>query len=349
MRRVAVTPTRETLACLILVAWSIICLEADGQAPIAVFSHEGNDISGIGFSPDGRQVVTASTATVVLWDAATAQPIRSLEYTFVPVSSTLFSSDGRYLLTAGSHASGDDRDGAYLWDAHTGEALAFFPHRKAQDAVFGDSGQRIITAGNNTIRVWDRNTKEVINLTEVEEENSDGVDIQQIAVSSDDTQIAVSYVMFTSVVGGVTHSSSWPKVRLLSIPDWRVIASDQGWRGPVAFSAQDAYLAVGWHDISYTDIAKTYRFGSMEVVSTIYREVTSLAFSPDGTKILANRSLHDVETGRVLLTFPIQWTDQPVAYSPDGTKVILAYSSSAYVYDVSSFNTGVENWARWDE
>ena len=59
--------------------------------------------------------------------------------------------------------------------------------------------------------------------------------------------------------------------------------------------------------------------------------VESIAFSPDGTKLASSGigaplSLWDVESGRLLRTFPIEseWSNKGVAFSPDG-KIIASH------------------------
>jgi hypothetical protein len=77
---------------------------------------EGNHAA---FSPDGRMLVTASGDTTArLWEAATGQPLATLKGHQGEVTHTAFSPDRRMLVTA-------SRDGtARLWEAATGQPLA---------------------------------------------------------------------------------------------------------------------------------------------------------------------------------------------------------------------------------
>ena len=81
---------------------------------------EGHSFSvkAVAFSPDGKQLVSAShDQTVRLWDAATGEQVKKLEGHSGKVKAVAFSPNGRRLASAS-----DDRT-VRLWDAATGEQV----------------------------------------------------------------------------------------------------------------------------------------------------------------------------------------------------------------------------------
>ena len=91
--------------------------DAGSVARIATLSHQGL-INAFSFSPDGRQLATASDdARIKLWDAATGRLLKTLEGHTAAVWSVAFSGDGQRLLSAGH----DHR--VRIWNASSGEVL----------------------------------------------------------------------------------------------------------------------------------------------------------------------------------------------------------------------------------
>lgn len=71
-------------------------------------------VSAVAFSPDGRQLATASNdGTVRLWDPAIGLSTRTLAGHSSPVRGVAFSPDGRQLASASDHGT------VNLWDARS--------------------------------------------------------------------------------------------------------------------------------------------------------------------------------------------------------------------------------------
>jgi WD40 repeat protein/tetratricopeptide (TPR) repeat protein len=108
-------------------------------------------LSDFAFSPDGKQVATASRdRTARVWDVATGQPVTAPLRHDGPVNQVAFSPDVGRLVTAS-----DDRT-ARLWDAATGKQLrGLTPHNDpVQSASFSPDGKRVVTRSQGMIRVW---------------------------------------------------------------------------------------------------------------------------------------------------------------------------------------------------
>ena len=75
-------------------------------------------VSSAAYSPDGKQIVTASwDQTARIWDAATGQEVRTLSGHTDAVNSAAYSPDGQPIVTA------SDDGTARIWDAATGRKL----------------------------------------------------------------------------------------------------------------------------------------------------------------------------------------------------------------------------------
>jgi len=130
--------------------WSL----RDGQEAMSYSPHSG--VVAAGFSPDGRQVVTASRdGSAKIWDAANGQVLHKLVGGHRgPVYSAQYAPDGSRVLTA------SDDGTARIWDPETGlivEDSPTFSHEAAiRAAHYMPDGRRIVTVSDDrTAVIWD--------------------------------------------------------------------------------------------------------------------------------------------------------------------------------------------------
>lgn len=121
--------------------------------------HSGSVNSAV-FSPDadGQFVLTASDdGTVKLWNAATAEVIRTFAGHTGAVNTAVFSPDGTLALSASSDGT------ARLWNLATGEELVSYTGHQEPvlTARFSDDGTLVVSAGaDDRARVWNRESGE---------------------------------------------------------------------------------------------------------------------------------------------------------------------------------------------
>jgi WD40 repeat protein len=108
-------------------------------------------IRAVAFSPDGREVVVASTAGVArVWDLGSGKERLALKHDDV-VTDASFSADGHRIVTTSKDHS------ARIWDAGSGHEVARLSHDAAvTQAAFAPDGRRVVTAcDDGTARIWD--------------------------------------------------------------------------------------------------------------------------------------------------------------------------------------------------
>jgi WD40 repeat protein/serine/threonine protein kinase len=121
--------------------------------------HSGT-IYGVAYTPDGAQVLTASyDQTLILWDAATRQPLRTLRGHTDGVTSVAVLPDGKHALSASYDQT------LILWELATGNALRTFGGHEGgvlAVAVSADGKRALSGSLDETAILWDVATGEVV-------------------------------------------------------------------------------------------------------------------------------------------------------------------------------------------
>lgn len=106
----------------VLILW--YCTPTTAQPRLVVPAGHFGPLSSIGFSPDGKYILTNSGGEEIalkLWEASSGKLLRTMNAHTEGISSAIFSKDGKYILTTGKDQA------ARLWNTESGELVYDIP------------------------------------------------------------------------------------------------------------------------------------------------------------------------------------------------------------------------------
>jgi WD40 repeat protein len=299
--------------------------------------HTGT-VYSVGFSPDGRRIVTGGSYdnTAKVWDAASGRETLTLKGHGNTVRCVSFSPDGQRILT------GSDDHTARVWDAASGRLLLTLRlkgHTRSLTAVsFSPDGRRIVTGSyDNTVKVWDAASgREIVTLKLKRYTRTVWSVVRNyapcVSLSPDGRHILTGSVDGTATVWDAENG--------------RETLTLKGHTGPVSavsFSPDGRRILTGSGDDT---TAKVWDAASGRQVLTFKGHtggVTAVGFSPAGRHILTGSvdntaMVWDAASGRLMLT--LKGHTRPVcsvSVSPDGRRIVTgSRDHTAKVWDATS-------------
>ena len=299
----------------------------------------------IAFSPDGAYIAVASNIGIWLYDAKTSRELALLATYSTWGHAVAFSPDGTKL------AAVDGRK-IQLWDVSTQTKIATF-EGQVSSVAFSPDGTKLASGSmDKTVKLWEISTGKNINTLTGHTELP-----RSVAFSSDGTKLASGSMDKTIKLWEVstgenisTFTGHTDRVESIAFsPDGTKLASGSADRTVKLWnvSTGENINTLGGTGSTSAAVQMLHIFAGRASKSTQHRSpVTSVAFSPDGTKLASGElegmvKLWEVATGRNINTFHGPGgLSKSVAFSPDGTKLASSISGGYGTVEIWEVATG---------
>jgi Tol biopolymer transport system component len=311
--------------------------------PLLVLHGHKDRVFCVPFSPDGKQLASASTdQTIKVWDAACGKELRTLSGHTRTVYTVAFSPDGKHLASAAGGKGNDPEDKKpgelKVWELATGKTVrALNGHTgPVYSVAFSPDGKTLASgSGDETVKLWDPATGKGLRTLKGHAAN-----VYTVAFSPDGKRLA-------SVSGDFYAESRPADVKVWDPASGKELFNLKGHAGPVyhvTFSTDGKQLATAGNDrtIRVWDALSGHELITLTGHAS---QVFAVAFSPDGRRLASagyDKSVRVWEalTGQEVLTLKgHKELVHYVTYSPDGHRLVTGSTDkTAIIWDASGLS-----------
>src|SRR5262249_7955776 len=307
----------------------------------------GQWVRSVGFSPDGRELVSASfDGTVRIWDRATGKELRRLKESLVEPQFVAFTHDGRQVITTqGGHRARDEFP-VRLWDAKTGEPvrkLAEKGPRSAAAAALSPDGRRLAWGDQGGVAVLDLGTSRGARWFAID----GAARVSHVTFAPDSDRLAAGY----------QGTGGRPEVAVYDLtgapaPAWRTDGKAENASGTfpaAAFSSDGKHLLVSFN---YKEQPVLLDAETGKVVRRLdgpHVAVAPFRFLPGGDRVFTNTwgggaTVWDVSTGKPAVTGTVAKGDfVGAALSPEWKTVAIFGQGAIRLWDAATLKPALED------
>ncbi len=291
---------------------------AMAQKPeLSVQTGHSAQVLALAFTSDGKLLASGSVdQTIVFWNAATGNQLRTLKGHTGTVGSIAFSPDDKQL------ASGSADNSIKIWDVASGNAKQTMSGHTlyVSSVAFSPDGKMLASgSGDQSVKLWDVASGRELRTLVVGPTQRAGMPVS-VALSRDGKTLAT----------GAQEAKLWDVRSGNEVRTLKVTESNSPTETPLAFSSDGKVLATGGKAVKLWDVA------SGNALRTLAGDARALSFSPDQQTLAATGGIEiklwNVTTGQELQTFAgSQLGVDSVAFNSDGKLLAVGNSDNSII------------------
>ncbi len=288
--------------------------DASGGGELLRLRGGSQDITGLAFRPDGRQLAAAGR-NLKVWDLTSPPQCRILPGGYGSVS---FSRDGTLLATL---SQSWDRK-VQVWTTTTGQLLRTFTGHTANvhTVALLPAGQRLVSGGEDGVRVWDVASGRQLHFLHKQ---------LLLALSPDGRWLATTEQPGTVKIW---DAESWRQT-------WAFTGDERPGEPVLAFSPDGRWLADGSREGGV--ILREAASGREQFQVPVRGRVSGLAFRPDGQELLVagpdGVQVWDPVGGRHLRDWDgTPEISGPMVFHPEGRRLVTRRESQMQIRDATT-------------